>query len=450
MSLLGAIDDYQHGRLRAAREKLIGNDDIEAQLLFIGLHTRLRDMSHVDAATKLARTLREDLTVSVEDRIQVGVYLSFILARTGDVAAAVDCIRDSKSLLARVWSAPSTLESELSLAEAMILFMQGRVRDSERAAWNAIYADLEFEHRLPAIRPPIASIQVTKARALLLLGIIRGTQERYHEQYRFLREAMVLLQQSPTEDLYMLASLQANRSYYARDLGMLSEIIELELVSHDSWPDDLTELRLEIARSLAYLHALDGDETKAIHGFQKAAKYTQSNANRLLLFSDEAFISRQLAMPVVLRSKLLEGCALADSIDWKLVGTQRYALHSFAQELAFVDASQAAMYIRRYNEVGPKTSPISVSDRRAQAEAQYSAGIVALANGRAEYGHDALVQAFEIWRDVGFRWRATAAAIELAESTGNVGFESYAAREIDQYPRSWLARRVALRDARAS
>lgn len=450
MSVLRAVDDYHAGRLRDAREKLRGIDDIESNLLFIALHTRLRDLSHVERAIALATKIRTNLTYCIEDRIQAGIYLSFIRVRTGNTPAGAACIRESKKLLALVELPAVTLEAELSLADAMILFTEDRIAESERAAWSAVYADLELGSRSPAIRPPIASIQVTKARALLLIGIIRGAQERFHEQYRLLREAIVLLRQSPSQDLFLAASLQANRSYYARDLGMLSQIVELELVPHDSWANDLTELRLEIARSLGYLYALNGDDELAIDGFQKGAHYTQSDANRLLLVSDEAFVSRQLPSAQVLRGKLIGMCALADTIDWDSMGTERYALHAFAQELAFVNPSRAAAYIRRYNEVGPKTDPIHVSDRRAQAEAQYSAGIVALANNRSDHARDALGQAFEIWRDVGFRWRAAMAAIELAEATGIAGFASYAARETQQYPRSWLARRVAACNSRAS
>jgi len=449
LSAIDAIDDYRYGRLRAAREKLIGNDAIDARLLYVALHTRLQDLSTMDHAIAVATELQASV-IGVEDRIQAGIYLSFILARTGDVSRAAQCIERTKALTSYLVSPPATLDSELLLAEAMILFMQHRVAESERLAWNAVYADLELGSRQPPSRPALASIEATKARALLLLGIIRGTQERYHEQYRLFREAMVQLRRSPTPDVYLTASLQANRSYHAQDLGMLGEIVELELVPHHEWPDDLTELRLEIARSLSYLYALRGDEELALHGFRKAAEYTQSDVNRLVLISDEAYISRQLARPIVLRAKLIESCALVDSVDWSSVNTERFALHAFAQELAYVDPRRAARYIEVFLQVGPKANPTNVIDRRAEADVLFSRGLVAVRNGRREEGRDALAAAHEIWVDIGFRWNATAAAIELAELTGTIGFANYAVREARQYPDSWLARRVDELAAEAS
>jgi len=441
MSFIEAIRDYQSGRLKAAREKLTMLEGIDSKLLYVRIHTRLRDTTNANGAIELARDLLASGDVELRDRIQAGILLSFLLARTGGVGAADRCIQETKQL-ARKTTMTLELESELWFGDAVVLFAQGRSHESERSAWNAIYADLEFGHCTSETNNLMAPIQTTKARAFVVLGLIRASQERYHEQYRFLREAMVLLRTAPAKDLYLIGVLHANRSFYARDLGVLSEIVEFEALRHEPWPEDIAESRLEIARSLGYLYALKGDDGAAISSFREASNYTVSDANRLLLVSDEAYISRQRELPSILYENLAEGCRIADLIDWESIDVERYALHAFAQELSVIDSSRASAYMNHYLKLESRANPLDVSDKRALAEAQYSSGLVGLAAGRRDYGLDALAKAYEIWREVGFRWRATAAAIELADVSGNAGFASYAARESQQYPKSWLARRV--------
>ncbi len=450
MSLSDAIDDYQHGRLHAAYEQLAGAETTSAQLLFVRVHTRFHDTRKAKNAISLARALTQSSEIDSRDRVQAGVLLAFLLARAGDVEGGARAIGEAKTLLELDPTAPASLESEMWHGDATIRYAQGALAESERSAWNAVYADLELTYRPASLMPAVVPIQVTKARALQLIGLIRGTQERYHEQYRFLREAMTTLRSGPSPDLYLASFLQANRSFYARDFGILSEIIELEMVPHESWPGDLAELRIEITRSLAYLYALNGNDELAMHGFAAAAGYTKSKANRLLLISDEAFVSRHLPSPRILRAKLTEACTIADAVDWETSDSERYALHAFAQELAFVTPTRAMTYMSRFTELKSAANPLWVSDKRVDAEAYYSAGLVYLANNQRDQAVHALVAAFEIWRDVGFRWRATAVAIELAELTSSAGFASYTGREVAQYPNSWLARRAMTLGEQAS
>jgi len=447
MSFIDALGDYHAGRLMAARQRLVDLDGIDAKILLILVDARLERPAD---AISLAQHLWNRVDVAVEDRVRVGTLLMFLLTRIGNVPAAASYIVTMKQMIREIEIVSVDVESELWLSEAVVLFAQDRLEDSERVAWHAVYADLDLRWRPSPTIVSVSPITTTKARALALIGMIRATQERYHEQYRFLREAVAILRTAPSQDLYLISFLQANRSFYARDFGMLNEIIELELISSESWPDDFVELRVEVSRSLAHLYALNGDEELALAAFRQAASHARSATNKLLLTSDEAFFSRQLASPCILKSKLIESCELADKIDWESVGMERYALHALAQELAYVDPVRAGEYMLRYEGLQSETSPLSISGRRGRAEAAYAGGLIAIAGGRRNDGVASLLTAYEVWRDVGFRWRAAAAAIELANHTGSASFASYAAREAQQYPKSWLARRVSHFGQRAS
>jgi len=441
MGFNDALIDFRDGRLKMARTKLSKLEDRRSKLLFLRVQGRLGETRGSDVAISQARELWTSSLVDLRDRVEAGILLSFLLARTGLMVEAESCIQKTKQFIGQASIGPD-LESELWHADAVVLFAQRRYAESERAAWNAIYADLELGHRTSENGSTVVAIQTTKARAFQVLSLIRGTQERFHEQYRFLREAMTLLRTAPYADRYLTSVLQANRSFYARDLGMLSEIIELQLLPHDHGADDLAEFRVEITRSLGYLYALDGHDDRAIASFHDASTFTGSEANRLLLISDAAYISRQAVVPRLLKAELMDACQIADSIDWKSIDVERYALHAFAQELALVNPQRALGYMDQYLEPESESNPLVISDRRADAEAKYSVGVVAFANGQRDRGLDAFVSAYETWVSVGFRWRAAAAAIELADLPGHSAFASYAARESRQYPNSWLGRRA--------
>jgi len=441
MSFESAVEDYRHGRLAAARRKLAAIDEVRAKLLFVRIYTRLRHTTGVDSAIAISREIWKSANEDLNERVEAGILLSFLLVRIGSVSEGERCIEETKQIIGDI-AITSGLEAELWLGLSIILFAQHRYLESERMSWNAIYADLELGSKAKDESYTIVSIQTTKARAFHVLSLIRGTQERYHEQYRLLREAMTILRTARLPDVFLMGVLQANRSFYARDLGILSEIVELEISPLNVWSDDMAGFRLEVERSLGYLYALNGDEDAAIRKFQDASYFADSDENRLLLISDEAYISRQAASPHLLNQEMLDACQTADRIDWSSMDVQRYLLHAFAQELSLIDATRANQYLDRYLALESKTSPLAVTDKRADAEAQYSIGIVALASGQRDRGLDALANAYETWAAIGFRWRAAAAAIELADQPGHAALANYAARESLQYPHSWLARRV--------
>jgi len=447
MSYATAIEQYHAGRLLAARGELVAVDGVDAAILAILVDARLE---RTEDAIELAKTLWARVDVAGEARVRVGSLLAFLQTRVGEVDAAVKQIADVKRILRTIPTASADVESDAWLTEAVVQFAQQRLGESERSAWNSFYADLDLQLRPSTAAFAPAPITTTKGRALMLIGLIRASQERYHEQYRFLREAVTLLRTARVQDLYLISFLQANQSFYARDFGQLSEIVELELIVRDSWADDLVELRVEVTRSLAFLYALNGESDRAIATIRATALQSHSRTNKLLLLADEAFFSRQLRKPIVFGAELLDGCAVADAMEWETVGSSRYALHAFAQELAYVDPKRAASYMAAYDGLRSDTSPLSNSGRRGHADAMFSAGIVALANGSRDTGLASLYKAFEIWRDIGFRWQAAMTAIELAEQTGLASFAAYADREARNFRGSWLARRVASLQLQAS
>jgi hypothetical protein len=100
--------------------------------------------------------------------------------------------------------------------------------------------------------------------------------------------------------------------------------------------------------------------------------------------------------------------------------------------------------LERYQRIRSKYSPTTLAslDRRLRADEIFTEGVVARAEGNDTAAVRALLEAFEIWKAIGFRWRAALAAIELTSLTKDSRYAGYAAAEAAKRPASWLAERL--------
>ena len=68
---------------------------------------------------------------------------------------------------------------------------------------------------------------------------------------------------------------------------------------------------------------------------------------------------------------------------------------------------------------------------------------VVRAEGQLDRATMLFKEALDIWTDVGYAWRAAAAAIEIYTLTGDTAYLDVVAREAAERPRSWIASRYA-------
>jgi DNA-binding CsgD family transcriptional regulator len=74
----------------------------------------------------------------------------------------------------------------------------------------------------------------------------------------------------------------------------------------------------------------------------------------------------------------------------------------------------------------------------------YTQGIAWLRLGDCQEGTAALTEAWGIFEDFNYSWRAALCALGLYEATRDRRWVNRAAQKIDAWPRSWIARRVAV------
>jgi DNA-binding CsgD family transcriptional regulator len=116
-----------------------------------------------------------------------------------------------------------------------------------------------------------------------------------------------------------------------------------------------------------------------------------------------------------------------------------------AELFAYGDPIIAEQYLARFRTLGNSVIPILSygTDPRVKGFEAYSQGIARLRLGDTGEGKAALTQAWSIFEDFNYAWRAALCAHALYEATQDRRWIQRAARKIDPWPHSWIARRVA-------
>jgi len=371
---------------------------------------------------------------SVDLAIEHAIVRTFPYLSLGDFSKAEAAIDSAKQLLRNEHSA--TVEAELHYVDAARYFALGDYTATERAADRALSAsDDFFSSRIR--EPQSASVLAhNRVKALQILALLHSRKQRYHEQARLIRLALVELQRSSVPDAYTSAFLKMNLSFYVRDLDSQSD---LHLLDRHSWPVDLDLFAAEIDRSIAFLNAVQGDITAFRESMASAASNTKSIAFRSLLSSESCTIERY-AFDVTDEKALNLGFSQLISDDVDHDEYTEDAILSLAQELSYVDSGKALILLDKREQMNRRSSWIRLHDDREKADAQFAVAIVFKNSGRPAV--DDFFEAFETWNNVGYRKKAAMAAIELAELTHNPAFAAYARREAELRPGSWLDLRV--------
>jgi len=421
---------------------LAHDTSVEADLLRVRALYRVQRLE--DAMLVLERL---DARRDLDERQQAeAALLAFIRhARNLDLGTFDREQLKAKSMVERLGVVD--LESEFWATDATIAYASNNLDRCEKSAWSAIHCDLTFGETPTSSPLSVVPISNSKARALQVLSAIRSSQGRFHEQLRYLREAVVTLKRARHPDLYMLAFCYMNLSFIARDFGVLDDIVELELVDTALWPPSLHLPALEIERSCSWLYALAGDAARAVGNFERLGRERALTSSRdgfwLATIADAMIVSDASSVPLDEATDQSEAVAIAEAFDWQARPEQRFALTLFARALAPRDPDRAARLIDVDERLGETGHSLANSDRRSVADRAFRIGIVHANNGRRGKAYESIVQAYAIWFEYGQRWQAVDAALEIVATGYDDGsFARYAKRESKAYPNSWLARRA--------
>ena len=129
----------------------------------------------------------------------------------------------------------------------------------------------------------------------------------------------------------------------------------------------------------------------------------------------------------------------------EVTGEERSALLVLAELFAHDDPAVAEQYLARFRMLTTSVIPILSygTDPRVKGFEAYSQGVAWLRLGDVDEGKAALTEAWSIFEDFNYAWRAALCALALYDVTHDRKWVQRAARKIDPWPHSWIARRVA-------
>jgi DNA-binding CsgD family transcriptional regulator len=220
---------------------------------------------------------------------------------------------------------------------------------------------------------------------------------------------------------------------------------KLEVDVDFEWPQDSAIRRFQALKAVAWCQALAGDELSCLRYLRRAQLVDAGPIWQAILFLDRSYFASIVGERQWAENEFSAAEDLTADVDWdETTGEERVALLLLA-ELATVHApKRARFYIARFNDLGKiKMNIVHFAfDDRLQAMAAYTSGLVALAAGDKAQAEGALREAWGIFDRVSYDVRAALASLALYHATGKARWMHLAEEKLEQYPRSWLVRKM--------
>jgi DNA-binding CsgD family transcriptional regulator len=382
----------------------------------------LRERRYMDIIGALSEVPKS----SKEKRIARDVLLGAALGSTRDYLAGGRLIDRALSEL----SPGDAWHDEALYYKALIAWMRQEYKEAEKAAV-----------------PQLASADANnRARARILLSWIALRRGEILRQVDELQRALDELDAADVADQFFRANALFTLALLCRELPLRDVADRVRSVFEAlPWTSGLRLEQFQITRFLAAIDELDGNELAAFAGFRKAARLAPSDHWSVLCFIDRALLARNTGEMAFSAEQLQEAHEIAQRVSWNEVsGEERSALLVLAELFADDDPAIAEQYLARFRTLTTSVIPILSygTDPRVKGFEAYSQGVAWLRLGDVDEGRQALTEAWSIFEDFNYAWRAALCALALFDVTHDRRWLQRAARMIDPWPHSWIARRV--------
>lgn len=286
-----------------------------------------------------------------------------------------------------------------------------------------------------------------RARARIMLSWIALRRGEILRQVDELQKALDELDAAATPDQYYRANALFTLALLCRELPLREVADRVRSIFETlPWTSGLKLERFQVTRFLAAIDELEGNELAAFAGFRKAARLAPSEHWSVLCYLDRALLAKNTGEMAFATEQLLEAHETAQRLSWNDVsGEERSALLVLAELFAHDDAAIAEQYLARFRTLTTSVIPILAygADPRVKGFESYSQGVAWVRLGDVDEGRTALTEAWSIFEDFNYAWRAAICALALYEITRDRRWVQRAARKIEPWPQSWIARRVA-------
>jgi DNA-binding CsgD family transcriptional regulator len=286
-----------------------------------------------------------------------------------------------------------------------------------------------------------------RGRAHIMLSWVALRRGDVLLQVEELQKALNEIDAAEVPDEYFRANALLTLALLCRELPIQDAS---ERVRHTyeelAWTTGLQLERFQVTRFMAAVEELEGNELAAFGGFKRAARLAPSDHWSVLCFLDRALLAKNTGERAFAAEQLQEAHEIAQRVSWnEVAGEERSALLVLAELFAYEDPAVAEQYLARFRSLSSSVVPILSygTDPRVRGFEAYSQGVAWLHLGDTEEGKNALTEAWSIFEDFNYGWRAALCALGLYEATRDKRWLERAAKKIEPWPRSWIARRIS-------
>jgi|GEM_PF-877228 len=213
------------------------------------------------------------------------------------------------------------------------------------------------------------------------------------------------------------------------------------------WTPEIQVHRFLCARALAWHAFLRGDSACAQWLFKDSKEYAPTLAWKVMAHVDRAYVARINLNDAWAAEELHEAHAIARNVDWHSTrDEERMALITLALLFAQTDLGHAQRYVSTYIELGANNLHSSIEashePRRNVAHQKYASGRVQAMLGHTSLAARDFEDAYAIFCEIGFHFRAALVAQALHELTGDLRWLENARAHAEKFPCSALAERL--------
>ena len=352
------------------------------------------------------------------------------------LGAALGFTKDYVSGRARLTRALSSLapkddlRSEASFFLALNAWMQHENRECEDLLTSLLASDQDN----------------VRARANILQSWVYARRRGVYSQAQSLLAALDALDRADYPDEYLRSLALLTLALLCREMP-LGEVTQRVRYTYESlpWTPALRVQHFQVTRFLGWIEALQGNEISAFRYFKEAHRIAPSDHWKVLCLLDRAALAKSTGEVAFANEQLHEAHELAERISWsETEDEERSALLVLAELFADCDPSIAQRYIAQFRTLSRSVLPTLAygSDPRVKAFAAYSGGVALLRLGELVEAREQLEEAWAIFEDFEYGWRAALTAIALFQCTGDERWLIRAKQRIKPWPHSWVVRQI--------
>lgn len=245
-------------------------------------------------------------------------------------------------------------------------------------------------------------------------------------------------------DRYVLARLAYSALAIVREFSHTPIAGQIESTLEGvEWTPSMQLSRFHILRHLAWVVAIEGNFSDTFRYLRHARDIAPSEAWRVSILCDIAYLALSVGEKRWSDNVADEARDIAGVVDWASTQhEERKGILFLAQIEANRDPARAQERMATYDSL-PEPPPTISRDIRDTALEAFVRGCVSHAVGDTATAAFQYGQAFDIYHEIGFQWRAILCSLARGEVSHRREHFEYAALQLRTFPNSWLRLRVA-------